>query len=391
MGPSGEMGDQMVSPVRKFGFSEGHAGLEDTLDSIAERIRKQEGQRRKVAKALVGLREVALDGVEEIIEHSLVEPIKQDALADLTVAGVDGGMLEQQLHGLDLILLRAIVAIFHYHKAGLEWAKYFPSEIPFPCLIDVTEPLDAREFELLAGMERQLTEIELATEALRANEVKLLLLDGSVVPQYIDRFPHNKSLLERYHELLNAYTKLYETCAESGVLLAGAVKDSRGGRFIDIIRHKVIPSLGGLGLEEKELEILEHSRDTVLLDHVLGVGERTSIFHYAESPSKYVLRDIGKWAMRVYAFYLKTVLFDRPLRVEFIEFRDDPVATADSVAPLVYALSSHHDAFGLPSVLIEADVCARLTEEDLSIVRDSIADRLGPSALLDLRRNRRPF
>ncbi len=391
MSPSGEMGDQMVSPVRRFGFSEEHAGLEGTLDSIAERIRKQEGQRWKVAKALAGLRDVTLEGVEEIIEPFLVKPIEQDALANLTVAGVDGGMLEQQLHGLDLILLRAVVAIFHYNDSRLEWAKYFPSEMSFPRLIDVAEPLDAREFEFLAGMERQLTEIELATEALRANQVKLLLLDGSVVPQYIDRFPHNQSLLERYHKLLNAYTKLYETSAESGALLAGAVKDSRGGRFIDILRHKLLPSLGGLGLEEKELKILERSRDTVLLDHMLGVGERTSIFRYAESPSKYVLSDLGEWAMRVYAFYLKTVPFDRPLRVEFIDFRDDPVVTADRVAPLIYALSSHHDAFGLPSVLIEADVCARLTEEDLSIVRDSIADRLGPSALLDLRRNRRPF
>ncbi|MBA7502330.1 hypothetical protein ES706_00914 [subsurface metagenome] len=391
MGTSGEMGDQMVSPVRRFGFSEEHAGLEDTLASIAERIRKQEGQRWKVAKALAGLRDVTLEGVEEIIEPFLVKPIEQDALANLTVAGVDGGMLEQQLHGLDLILLRAVVAIFRYQNSRLEWAKYFPSEMPFPRLIDVAEPLDAREFELLAGMERQLAEIELATEALRANEVKLLLLDGSVVPQYVDRFPHNQSLLERYHKLLNAYTKLYETCAESGALLAGAVKDSRGGRFVDILRRKVLPSLGGLGLEQKELEILERSRDTVLLDHVLGVGERTSIFRYAESPSRYVLRDLGEWAMRVYAFYIKTVPFDRPLRVEFIDFRDEPAETADRVAPLVYALSSHHDAFGLPSVLIEADVCARLTEEDLSIVRDSIADRLGPSALLDLRRHRRPF
>jgi len=391
MGPSGEMGDQMVAPVRKFGFLEEHAGFEDTLAGIAERIRKQEGQRLRVAKALAGLRDVTLEGVEEIIESFLVKPIEQDALANLTVAGVDGGMLEQQLHGLDLILLRAVVAIFRYNNAGLEWAKYFPNEMPFPRLIDVAEPLDAREFELLAGMERQLVEIELATEAFRANEVKLLLLDGSVVPQYIDRFPHNQSLLELYHKLLNAYTKLYETCAESGVLLAGAVKDSRGGRFIDIIRRKVLPSLGGLGLEQKELEILERSRDTVLLDHVLGVGERTSIFRYAESPSKYVLCDLGEWAMRVYAFYLKTVPFDRPLRVEFIDFRDEPSVTADRVASLIYALSSYHDAFGLPSVLIEADVCARLTEEDLSIVRDSIADRLGPSALLDLRRHRRPF
>jgi len=381
----------VVSSAQGFSLSREHLGFEDTLANIAKRIREQEGQRRKVAEALAGLRDVTLEGVEEIIEPSLVKLIEQDALTNLTVAGVDGGMLEQQLHGLDLILLRAVVAMFHYREAGLEWAEYFPSEMPFPRLIDVAEPLDAREFELLAGMERQLIELEHATEAVRANEMKLLLLDGSVVPQYIDRFPHNQSLLERYHKLINVYTKLYETCAESGALLAGAVKDSRGRRFIDILRCKVLPSLGGLGLKQKELEVLERSRDTVLLDHVLEVGERTFTFRYAEKPASYVLRDLGGWAARIFAFYLKTVPFDRPLRVEFVDFGGEPAGTADRIASLIYALSSHHDAFGLPSVLIEADACARLVEEDLCIVRDSIADRLGSSALLDLRRHRRPF
>jgi len=381
----------VVSSAQGFGFSGEHLGFEGTLANIAKRIREQEGKRRKVAEALAGLRDVKLEGVEEIIEPSLVKPVEQDALTNLTVAGVDGGMLEQQFHGLDLILLRAVVAIFHYREAGLEWAKYFPGEMAFPRLIDVAEPLDAKEFELLAGMERQLIELEHATEAIRANEVKFLLLDGSVVPQYIDRFPHNQSLLERYHKLINAYTKLYETCAESGALLAGAVKDSRGRRFVDILRCKVLPSLGGLGLKQKELEVLERSRDTVLLDHVLGVGERTFTFRYAEKPASYVLRDLGGWAGRIHAFYLKTVPFDRPLRVEFVDFGGEPAGTADRIASLVYALSSHHDAFGLPSVLIEADACARLAEEDLCIVRDSIADRIGPSALLDLRRHRRPF
>jgi len=30
-------------------------------------------------------------------------------------------------------------------------------------------------------------------------------------------------------------------------------------------------------------------------------------------------------------------------------------------------------------------------EEDLYVIHDSIIDRLGPSVLMDLRRNRRPF
>ncbi|MDI6883676.1 MAG: DNA double-strand break repair nuclease NurA [Hadesarchaea archaeon] len=368
-----------------------HFGFEGTLASIAERIREQQGRRQKVAEALAGLRGVAMDGVEGVVEPSLINQVEMDPLVDLTVGGVDGGLLEQQLHGLDLILVRALAAIFHYRNAVLERAEYFPNEVPPPKLVDVAEPLDAKEFELLTGMERQLAELEVAADAVQESGAGLLLLDGSVVPQYVDRFPHSTLLLERYQKLIEAYTGLYRVCAKSGALLAGAVKDSRGGRFVDILRHGVLPAFGDLGLEQKDLATLQRSRDTALLDHLLGVGERTPAFTYAEKPASYVLRDLGVWATKVHAFYVKTVPFDRPLRVEFVDCGGEVTKTAGRIASLVYALSSHHDAFGLPSVLIEADACARLAEEDLCIVRDSIADRLGPSTLLDLRRHRKPF
>ena len=196
---------------------------------------------------------------------------------------------------------------------------------------------------------------------------------------------------------MDAFSELYRSCTETGIPLAGVVKDSRSARFIDIFRRKVLPSLlgGGLSLDEastlsKNLEILNHSRDTVLLDHVLSVGERSFTFRYAGSPSS-VLRDIGGWGSRISAFYLKTVPYDRPLRVEFLEMNGEQTRVADRIASLIYALSAHHAAFGLPSVLIEADVCARLSEEDLDMVRDSITARLGPFAPLDLRRRMIPF
>ncbi|MEM2907624.1 MAG: hypothetical protein QXP65_00250, partial [Candidatus Hadarchaeales archaeon] len=97
------------------------------------------------------------------------------------------------------------------------------------------------------------------------------------------------------------------------------------------------------------------------------------------------------WIERTYAFYLKAVPYDFPLRVEFVDGGDGVLETAEEVASLVYALSSYHDAYGLPSVLIEADARARLHEEDLEMVRDSIADRLGASASWYMRRQRGPF
>jgi hypothetical protein len=237
-------------------------------------------------------------------------------------------------------------------------------------------------------MERQLAEIKLAAEVLKKTFAELLLLDGSVVPQYTDRPSRNPELLERYIKLLGAYRRLYNICAESGTLLAGVVKNSRSGRFTNTIVRKILSNLDDPKLGKKELEILERSRDIVFLNNVLNVGGRTLVFRYADI---HALRDLGEWAARVYAFYLKPVPFDHPLRIEFVSFSDSQSETADSIASLVYALSSYHDGFGLPSVLVEADARVRIAEEDMSIIRDTIIDRLDPSMLFDLRKYQAPL
>jgi hypothetical protein len=364
--------------------------LERALDSMVERIIDQERRRKRIGEVLSGLGKVSLAGVEDLVEKSLVREVKRDPLSDLKVCGVDGGLLDQQLHGLDLILIRAVAVIFHYRRALLNGAEYLPSEFPPLRMVDVAEPLDAWEFQLLAGMERQLAELEVATEAAERDGIGAILLDGSIVPQYVERFPRSPVLVERYQKLIQAYTKLYQTCARSGVLLCGAVKDSRGARFVEILKRELRDKFG-LSLEKEDFSVLNRSRDTVLLNHLLQVGQRTSAFTYAEKPASYVLSDLGPWAPKICAFYIKTVPFDRPLRVEFLDQGEDTAATADRVASLIFALSSHHDGFGLPSVIVEADACVRLAEEDLCLVRDSISDRLEPSLFLELRREKKPF
>lgn len=376
--------------------------LELTLAEIVGKIREQEVKRRRVAESIKGLKNgVALTRINEselggIVERRLSARVRPDDLADVTMVGVDGGVLTRPLHGLDLILTRAVAAIFNYRGGALSSADYYPNEMPEPRLTPITEPLDARELELVVAMERQLEELKLAASAIGVCDADLLLLDGSVVPQYIDRFPHGKKVLELYHALIDAYLNLYGGCAESGALLAGVVKDSRSARFIEILMQALPGILEGQGLTRDDAstlaadrDVLANSRDTVFLDHVLETGERSSIFKYADAPS--VLRDLGGWGQRVHAFYLKAVPYDCPLRIEFVDGGEGLVPTAERVASLVYALSSYHDAYGLPSVLIEADARAHLYEEDLDIVRDSIADRLGMSTSLDLRRQRRPF
>jgi len=368
-----------------------------------DRILKQGERRRKVAEALrrlkghIDLTQIDQPDVKEIIEPSFIRDVKKDQLEDVAVAGIDGGVLGQQLHGLDLILVRAVAAIFHYSGGELSEAEYYPSSAPHPRLISVTEPIDSRELELITSVQRQLIELNIAVKALRTSCPDILLLDGSIVPQYVDRSQHGQKLTELYREMMDSFSKLYRACAEVKVPLAGVVKDSRSARFMDIFGRKVLPSLHEGGLSSDEIstlsnnpEILDHSRDTVLLDHVLDVGERSFTFSYTGNLAG-VLKDLDKWGSKIFVFYLKTVPYDRPLRVEFLDLDGEPTVAVDRIASLIYAMSAHHAAFGLPSVLIEADACARLSEEDIDVVRDDITARLGPSAPLDLRRHITPF
>lgn len=378
-----------------------HQHLERKVGEIAERIRDQGRKRRLTAEILKSAKddfEIPIDEEKrDIIETSLVYPVENIDLENIVVAGVDGGILNKPLHGLDLILVRSVVAIFSYDNGNLLEADYHPSEMPVPRLVNVHEPLDSRELDTLVGLERQFSEMSKAKEAVEERDVDALLLDGSIVPQYV-RNGAGARTRELYEDLIESYKELYRTCTEKGILLLGAVKDSRSSRLANIFQRKIFPKL----IEEETLSrdeitsfnenknVLLVSRDTAFLDYLLEAGERTFTFSYAKAPAN-LLEDLGDWKKRIYAFYVKPVPYDRPVRVEFLSNQDEATESVERAASLLSSLSAGHDACALPSVLIEADARAALAEEEISILRDNISDRLEPSTMFDLRRERRPF
>lgn len=375
--------------------------LEHKLGRIAEKIRDQGKKRRLLAEVLRrtknDFRLPVDDEKREIIEPRLVYQVEDADLGDLVVAGVDGGVLNEPLHGLDLILVRAVAAIFSYDNGELLKADYHPSEMPVPQLINVHEPLDSRELDVLVGLKRQLSELDRAREVVADRNIDALMLDGSVVPQYTTRASGTRTR-ELYKDLIDSYLSLYRICVDREILLLGAVKDSRSARLANIFEKKIFPRLiENSDLPSQEIssldrtkDILMTSRDTAFLDYLLEEGERSFAFSYAEAPAN-LLEDLGDWKKRVHAFYSKPVPYDRPVRVEFIANREEALETVERAASLVSSLSADHDACAIPSVLIEADARAALASEEISILRDSIADRLEPSTMLDLRRERRPF
>ena len=91
-----------------------------------------------------------------------------------------------------------------------------------------------------------------------------------------------------------------------------------------------------------------------------------------------------------FSFYIKTVEFDRPIRVDFINF-GNPLETVDKLSAILMKTSGHA-GYGLPAVLIEADQRAKLSEKDIDIFYSDLVRKTGNvSSLFRMRREMRPF
>ncbi len=391
----------MISATRGPTLLSEQNPLEHKLGEIAEKIRDQGRKRRLIAKVLRNVKNDLRLPLDErglgIVESDLVYRVEDCVLDDIVVAGIDGGVLNKPLHGLDLILVRALAAIFSYEDGKLSDVDYHPSEMPTPDLVNVHEPLDSREIDILVGLKRQISEIDRARETAQKKDVDVIMLDGSVVPQYTNNV-RGEMTRELYKKLIYSYRDLYQLCEKKEILLLGAVKDSRSARLAKLFQKKIFPklveemdlSVDELDSIDRNSDILLISRDTDFLDYLLDAKERSFTFKYSESSAP-LLNDLGEWKESIYAFYVKPVPYDCPVRVEFVSDQKSVLESAEKSAALVSTLSANHDACALPSVLIEADARAALAEEEISILRDSIVDRLEPSTLVELRRERRPF
>ncbi len=334
--------------------------LLDQLSKVADRIKDLEDSREKLGDHLKEIKDtVDVPGIEK----KLTKKVSPRELNGLRVIGIDGGLSQHEYHGMDMILTRAVAAIFNYSdKLNVE---YFPSAIPTPIFTVISDPYSDGDFKKSASLERQKTEIALALDAFNKFNPDLLLLDGSIVPHMNDR-PGKGAATEKYEEVLGIFRKLYKSANGK---LAGCVEDSRGRRFCEIISKIVSEDLQ---------KVLSGIRDTNLLYHVLETSERTFVFRLSEETDN------------IYSFYIKTAEYDRPVRIDFYA-EDKIVETADNIASIVLATSCHN-TYGIPAPIIEADCRAKLKEHDVDSLHDQLIDRVGITpGLMKLRREQRPL
>ncbi len=337
----------------------------EQLRKAAECIAQIEGRRKGEAARVRAL----APKMQEMLDGALVMPLEYGEVRG-KVSAVDGGILNYEMHGADLLIGKAVSSTFTYGNGGLESYSYYPNAFPQPTY-DVKTGLDEREVNWHRSIFRLNLEIQNALETARKERPGFLFLDGSVVPLMSDRPSEDSILFEDYLLLIKRYKELFKFCSESGVCIAGIVKDSRGKRVMEVLsRHTG-----------------EKCADSVFLNHLLQEGERTCVLHYSSNPKQHaVLKDLGEWGERIRIAYLKPVAGDRPLRVEFLE----GAKKYGEIIGVIASLSKINRNYAYPAVLIDADLRAAMDPLELERAKRSLSLFAGPE-LLQLRRNSRPF
>lgn len=327
--------------------------------------------------------------------ESIVVPVKKTVLS-CSVAGVDSGFVSKRLSFLDFVLVKTAGVVFDYKSGVVLRSEYYPAPFSFPKPVLLSEGLERDEEQQSVSLIRLREEVDCAIEVIKKFKPKYLFIDGSIVPQYQDKPRKESSINEEYHSIIHKFEELYNAANNSSTVLIACVEDSRGSRFAQILKDEIIPKAKVASVRAISADKLVKSFDASLLDYYLNTGERTFSFPYSDSVDSHaILKDYSpKWANSVFVFYLKAAEFDKPLRVEFLfpqGLTDSKGLSsfANEVASVVYSLSSLHKEYSFPSILIEADLRAGLSEQEINVVFNRLIDKLGPK--VRMRRTNRPF
>ncbi len=329
-----------------------------TLKEIASQIREISAKRKAFAEKLRS--EIKFSSIGDV------------DLKGLRIAGVDGGFLAKQKHGVSFVIRRAVGVCFEYGEK-LQ-TSYLPSKNPSPEVIPVSYILEEHEFNTYASLLRVEREIQVAIESAKRFKPNVLILDGSVVLYPANRPKSSSLAFKKYEEVIQLFNELYLFCLENSIALVGAVEDSRSMKLC----KKAI----------SDDKLLLKFSDTIVLSHIMEKGTRTDIMEYSESAELPILQDIGEFSKKLFSFYLRASDYDLPLRIDFLS--NNPREDVEQISKIMLAISNNFKEYTYPSVLIEADARAKLSEKDLMFIDKAISSEVGFSPdLMSFRREKR--
>ncbi|HDR53107.1 MAG TPA: DNA double-strand break repair nuclease NurA [archaeon] len=343
--------------------------LKEAVNKVSKRLAARESKRQRLSSAVrrIGNQNFRIGGKTQ---DRLINEVARVPVTG-RFAGVDGGLLSRSFHGIDLIVTRAVGVIFDYKEGTLAGSSNLHADLK---VIDV-ESGGPGELVLLAGLSRMEAELDIALQTLE-HQPDYLLMDGPLYPHPSTRVA-KASHAKTYRTIIRKYDLLVRRSRATGCRLVGVVEDSRSRYFSNLLCEVIIPNLPPE--VRASFPEVQTFRDTVLLYDTLAHRQRTFIFKLKEVPDVAYGKDI-------YAFYIKTAPHDRPIRVELVT--DHPQEDGETTASAILGLSTF-STYGIPSVIIEADARAKLSEPYMDYI-ERMMGRTTP-LLMRLRREGRPI
>ncbi|OLS12904.1 MAG: hypothetical protein RBG13Loki_3481 [Promethearchaeota archaeon CR_4] len=345
-------------------------------------------------------------------EPAFLNQVQPIDLSGLKVAAVDGGLARHSLMSADFLFIRAIGVIFSFQGTNPPLVKYYPHENNNYIFSIFQTPLSSHKLEVRSSIERARLEIKLAREILdKFSPIEMMILDGSICMEPVDvLFASNDEVMHYYQSLLDDYAKLYQACQNHNVLLVGCVKDSRSAKLCQLL-CEILPMLIKRNPKLRELtsinykQYLQIFRDVDLFNQILRSGERTAAFRSFPTAQEsrfsnmmHTVKDFLNENVPIdfFAYYLKPVQHDAPMRVEFFARANtnEVAKKADLIARMLLPMSSGHDGFAAPVPQIEADLRARLDPTEIDLFVNELMREIGwdlSLGFLRKRRDRRPF
>ena len=340
-----------------------------TVSRISKILEGMERRRLKLSSAIRKINHTEFR-IGNLTNDLIVNEIKPKKVSG-RFAGIDGGLLMKSFHGIDLIVTRAVSAIFDYEESQLKNSTYITTE---PLVIEF-ESGSPNELALVAGLQRTIIELSVAIQTLDKNP-EYLLLDGSIAPHPTMGGAKNTHRL-LYLRMIKMYDELIKRADEQNCTVIGVVEDSKSKYFSNTLNDIIVPNLPS---KSKALFTdVQTFRDTALLFDTLLHNQRTFTFKLSKHPAV-------KYGENLYGFYLKTAKYDRPIRIEFVS--DTPKELSNRIAQSVLGLSTF-STYGIPSVIIEADARAKLTRYYMEYI-ERLLGKTTP-LLMKLRREVRPI
>jgi hypothetical protein len=325
-------------------------------------------------------------------DNSLFTKLSPLDFSGLTIGGIDGGYTSRLLMGFDIFFFRAI-AVFSTHIPGkIQKTSYYPQKVPALEIAVTDMELSALEFENIGSIRRAIAELQVANQVLELStkKVDVLLLDGS--PILKKPFTNNQRIKNYYQTYLSTLSKLVNQASKSHIKIAWIVKDSRMNiltQFLGKILPFILEALPELALLDYR-GVINRSRDMDLFYYLLEPNIRSMSYFRDFSVSEAFDKKHS-----LYAFYLKPVPFDTPLRVEVFQPKRrnqiDLINEINIIGETILPLSQYNKTYGIPAPIVEADARAKIKEAEIDTLFQMLKTRFPIPEVMLRRRERSPW